>query len=45
MSEYEFKRIAESGDLVLFETDNIGALVQRKITNSNYDHVGLVVKF
>ena len=30
---------------MLFETDNIAALIQRAITRSSYDHIGIVVKF
>ena len=54
ITEREFLQIGETGDIILFETDHIGALIQRKITNSMYgtiyiinlfaDHVGMVVR-
>jgi hypothetical protein len=34
MSEMEFKRYAETGDIILFETDNVGAAIQRTVTRS-----------
>lgn len=37
--------MAETGDIVLFETNNFGAKMQRKFTNSKYDHVGMCIKF
>ena len=36
MTELEFQRVSETGDIMLFETDNIGANLQRKITFSKY---------
>ncbi|KRX03224.1 hypothetical protein PPERSA_09236 [Pseudocohnilembus persalinus] len=45
LTEIEFKRFCETGDVLLFETDNIGAVLQRKVTRSKYDHVGIVVRF
>lgn len=45
MTEQDFKKVVETGDVILFETDNVGAILQRKITGSRFDHVGVVVKF
>lgn len=45
MTEKEFCRIAETGDILLFYTRNTGAKIQRAITNSDFDHVAMVVKF
>ena len=36
---------AETGDVLLFYTKNIGAKIQRAFTNSDFDHVAMVVKF
>jgi hypothetical protein len=36
MSETDFFYKAESGDLLLFETQNFAAAFQRKITGSRY---------
>ncbi|EAS05485.2 PH domain protein (macronuclear) [Tetrahymena thermophila SB210] len=44
MTENEFLEYIESGDILLFETNNIAAKFQRKITGSKYDHVALCVK-
>lgn len=45
ITEEQFVEMAETGDIVLFETNNLGAKLQRKFTNSKYDHVGLCIKF
>ncbi|KRX02643.1 hypothetical protein PPERSA_11983 [Pseudocohnilembus persalinus] len=45
LTESQFKEEAETGDIILFETDNFGSRMQRKFTNSKFDHVGLVIKF
>lgn len=37
--------VAETGDILLFYTRNTGAQIQRMITNSDFDHVAMVVKF
>ncbi|KAL4428958.1 hypothetical protein ABPG74_011154 [Tetrahymena malaccensis] len=44
ITEHEFLEHIESGDILLFETNNIAAKFQRKITGSKYDHVALCVK-
>ena len=36
---------AQTGDILLFYTKNTGAQIQRFITNSDFDHVAMVVKF
>ena len=45
MTEAEFIDVAETGDLLLFHTQNLGAKIQRVLTSSDYDHVAMVVKF
>lgn len=45
ISEKEFFNTAETGDILLFYTKNTGAKIQRMITNSDFDHVAMVVKF
>jgi hypothetical protein len=35
---------AETGDILLFYTENLGAKFQRILTNSDFDHVAMVVK-
>lgn len=44
ISEAEFNNIAESGDILLFETQSLAASLQRGATSSKYDHVGMVIK-
>ena len=44
MTERELFNICETGDILLFYTKNTGAKIQRMITNSNFDHVAMVVK-
>lgn len=45
ITEKEYNKIAETGDVLLFYTRNTGAKLQRVITNSDFDHVAMVVKF
>lgn len=45
ISEKQFIQTAETGDILLFYTKNTGAQLQRFITNSDFDHVAMVVKF
>ncbi|CAD8107007.1 unnamed protein product [Paramecium primaurelia] len=44
ISEDYFLKIVESGDLLLFETNNTGAKLQRIFTNTKYDHVAIAIK-
>ncbi|CAD8080464.1 unnamed protein product [Paramecium primaurelia] len=44
ISEEYFLKIVESGDLLLFETNNTGAKLQRVFTNTKYDHVAIAIK-
>ena len=41
----EFKRIADTGDLLLFQGSSFATKVQRVITMSDYDHVGMVLRY
>jgi hypothetical protein len=45
ISEPSFLKSAQSGDLLLFRGKNLGSKLQRCLTRSKYDHVGLVMKF
>lgn len=44
MTEDDFLKTVETGDVLLFETDHYMAKVQRTLTNSPYDHVGFVIR-
>ena len=39
----EFRTVADNWDLLLFRSKNYSTKVQRTFTNSNYDHVGMIV--
>lgn len=45
ITEKQFIQAAETGDILLFYTKNTGAQLQRLITNSEFDHVAMVIKF
>ncbi|CAD8124658.1 unnamed protein product [Paramecium sonneborni] len=44
VTENEFLDWAETGDILLFQTDNYLAKLQRAITSSQFDHVGLIIR-
>lgn len=44
ISESKFRRFAAPGDLILFKGKTIMNKVQRFITSSNFDHVGLLLR-
>lgn len=44
MSELSFRIKAMTGDLLLFRSKHLLSKVQRKLTNSEYDHVGIVIR-
>lgn len=43
-SEEQFVHHCQTGDIVLFRDNHTMAKVQRALTNSSYDHVGIVVR-
>jgi len=45
LSEDRFLEQADTGDIVLFKTKNISASIQRSFTRSEYDHVGLILRY
>lgn len=45
ISNEEFIANANSGDILLFRGKKLGARLARSVTNSNYDHVAMVLKF
>ena len=44
ITEDEFERIAETGDILLFLTDHTSGKIQRILTSSDYDHVAMVIR-
>ena len=45
ITEEEFLNVGQTGDIVLFKTNNFGAKMQRRFTNSKFDHVGMIIRF
>jgi hypothetical protein len=45
LTEREFIDMSETGDVLLFFTNHTGGKLQRFFTQSDYDHVAMVVKF
>lgn len=43
-TEQQFTRYAQTGDVILFRDNHTMAKVQRFLTNSECDHIGLVFK-
>lgn len=41
----DFLSVAQTGDLLLFQSKSLGSNLQRIITRSNFDHVALLIKF
>ena len=39
----EFEKFADNGDIILFKSQTFGNKVQRVVTRSGYDHVGMIV--
>jgi len=39
----EFKEIGDNGDIILFKSKKYATKLQRAVTNSQYDHVGMIV--
>lgn len=44
LTEKQFLQEAETGDILLFYTEHLSAKIQRFLTNSDFDHVAMVVK-
>lgn len=40
----DFRKIADTGDILLFKSPQFGSQVQRLVTNSNYNHVAIVLR-
>ncbi|EGR34155.1 PH domain protein, partial [Ichthyophthirius multifiliis] len=44
LTEEEFVKNSTTGDLLLFQTNNFNAHIQRAVTRSKYDHIAMAVK-
>ena len=45
MGKQEFINRVSNGDLLLFQSNNIGAKMQRVVSNSEYDHVAILLRY
>ena len=45
ITEHDFLSSAQTGDLLLMSTNDSPSAVQRFLTNSEYDHIAMVVRF
>ena len=45
MSEKQFIKTAETGDILLFRGTHTGGTITRALTGGHFDHVGMVLKF
>jgi len=45
ISEEQFIKEADTGDVLLYKTRNAGGGIIRKFTSSEFDHVAMVLKF
>jgi Permuted papain-like amidase enzyme, YaeF/YiiX, C92 family len=44
LCEEDFQKVADTGDLLLFKTPELGSQLQRFITNSNFNHIAVVLR-
>lgn len=44
ISEAKFLAESKTGDLLLFKSQNLTAILQRSVTRSEYDHVGMILR-
>ena len=45
VSASDFEALIDTGDLLFFKSATLGGRVQRFMTNSDFDHVGLALKY
>ena len=45
LSASDFEALIDTGDLLFFKSATLGGRVQRFMTNSDFDHVGLALKY
>ena len=45
LTAYDFETLIDTGDLIFFKSATLGGKVQRFMTNSDFDHVGLALKY
>ena len=41
----DFESLIDTGDLIFFRSNTMGGRVQRFVTNSEFDHVALALKY
>jgi len=45
ITEHDFLSSTQTGDLLLMSTNDSQSALQRFLTNSEYDHIAMVVRF
>lgn len=45
ISEMQFLKSADTGDILLFRSQDTGAKIQRALTMSKYDHVAMIIRY
>ena len=45
VSHIDFENLADTGDILLFQTKNVAAKIQRLVTRSEYDHIALILRY
>lgn len=41
----DFEALIDTGDMIFFKSKTLGGKVQRFMTNSEFDHVGMALKY
>ena len=41
----DFEALIDTGDMIFFKSKTMGGKVQRFMTNSEFDHVGMALKY
>jgi hypothetical protein len=44
LCEEDFAKIADTGDVILFKAPELGCKLQRIVTNSNYNHIAMILR-
>ncbi len=45
MNIEDFEALIDTGDLIFFRSNTVGGRVQRFVTNSEFDHVAMALKY
>ena len=45
INELDLIKESDTGDLLLFKTENAGGYITRTFSKSNFDHVAMIIRF